>query len=143
MVAAFEDRLLAAGRFRVLSRTELDAILAEHKLSVSGLIDPTLAVKVGKAASANYVVSQQLGMDVERSRFRIPGVPLETNIGRNKVNLNLQAQVMDTESTEIVHSQSLTKSIELRRVDLTPKPLRQIQASRSHTGRRSTGSLPR
>lgn len=101
MTAAFEDKLLAAGRFRVLSRSELDAVLAEQKMAVSGFVDPAQAVRIGKAASANYVVVvKQLGHEQERTVLP-PGV---------KVTLNLQAQVIDTETAELVYSETYGKS---------------------------------
>jgi curli biogenesis system outer membrane secretion channel CsgG len=45
MTAAFEDKLLAAGRFRVLSRSELDAVMAEQKISVSGFVPGGITVR--------------------------------------------------------------------------------------------------
>ncbi len=101
MTAAFEDKLLAAGRFRVLSRSELDAVMAEQKISVSGFVDPAAAVRIGKAASANYVVVvKQLGNEQERTVIP-PGT---------KITLNLQAQVIDTETAELVASESFGDS---------------------------------
>lgn len=101
MTAAFEDKLLAAGRFRILSRSELEAVMTEQKIAVSGFVDPAQAVRIGKAASANYVVVvKQLGHEQERTTFP-PGA---------KVTLNLQAQVIDTETAELVHSETYGES---------------------------------
>src|SRR4051812_6419511 len=103
LTAAFEDKLLAAGRFRVLSRTELAAILKEQRLSATGFVDPASAVKIGKAASASYVVVvKQLGYVRQKSAF-----------AAEQVTVNVQAQVIDTVSSELIHSKSYSDKIKL------------------------------
>ena len=113
MTASFEDALLKAGRFKVLSRSELDAVMGEQHLSTTGMIDPASAVKLGKAMAANYVlVVKQLTIDAKQgmnAAATIFGIGKKTTT----YTLNLQAQVLDTESTELVQSESFTKTIEL------------------------------
>lgn len=113
MAASFEDSLMKAGRFKVLSRSQLDAVMAEQHLGTEGLVDPTQAVKIGKALAANYVlVVKQLSIDSKKS---VSAVTSFTGFGKKKTTytLNLQAQVMDAETTELVQSESFTKVIEL------------------------------
>jgi hypothetical protein len=103
MVAAFEDQLLRAGRFRVLSRSELAAVVKEQTLSASGFVDPALAVKIGKAASANYViVVKQIGYVLEKRPLR-----------KSLLTLNMQAQVIDTQSAELIHSTTYSDKFEV------------------------------
>ena len=82
-------------------------------MSASGLVDPASAVKLGKALSANYVlVVRQLSFDGKQSVGF--GTAL-TGFGKKKTtySMDLQAQVLDTETTELVQSQSFSKKIDL------------------------------
>lgn len=48
--------LVQAGRFNVVERSRLDAVLAEQKLQASGVTDPATAVRVGRLLNAELVV---------------------------------------------------------------------------------------
>jgi hypothetical protein len=118
--AAFEDALLKAGRFRVLSRTELAAVKSEQILSTSGLIDPAKAVALGKGVAANYViVVRQLALDETKSSNPVTsftrGLGINVDRSTTTYNINLQAQVIDTETTEVVHSDSFNEVLQLSR----------------------------
>lgn len=43
------------GRFEVVEREQLQAILDEHSLNMTGLVDPATAVTIGKLAGADFV----------------------------------------------------------------------------------------
>lgn len=43
------------GRFEVIEREQLQAILDEHSLSMTGLVDPATAAMIGKLAGADFV----------------------------------------------------------------------------------------
>ena len=51
-----ETDIVQTGRFRPLTRTELDKLLAEMQFDNSGLVDPSTAAKYGKMIGANYLV---------------------------------------------------------------------------------------
>lgn len=54
----FSIALAAAGRgFEVVDRTHLKSILAEHKLSATGIIDPQTARKLGQIAGVDALVT--------------------------------------------------------------------------------------
>lgn len=54
----FSTALVTTGKgFEVVDRTHLKSILAEHKLSFSGLIDPQTARKLGKIAGVEAIVT--------------------------------------------------------------------------------------
>jgi tetratricopeptide (TPR) repeat protein len=53
---AMVDALVNQGRFKVVSRDQLETILRELKLSGSGLVDPSSALKAGKLAAAEAIV---------------------------------------------------------------------------------------
>ncbi len=116
MSAAFEDALLTAGRFRVLTRTELNAVKSEQILSASGMIDPAKAVALGKGLAANYVlVVRQLALDSQKQTSAVNTATKRVlGFGRDRTtyNVNLQAQVIDAETTEVVQSESFNEVIE-------------------------------
>ncbi len=57
----FSISLASAGKgFIVIDRTHLKSILAEHKLSAKGLIDPATARKLGKIAGVDALVTGTL-----------------------------------------------------------------------------------
>jgi hypothetical protein len=112
MVASFEDALLGAGRFKVLSRTELESVQQEQQFAASGAVDPTSAVKLGKALSANYVlIVRQLSIDQSSGTSTMTAL---TGFGKKKTKytINIQAQVLDAESGELVQSESFQKPFE-------------------------------
>jgi len=112
MVASFEDALLGAGRFKVLSRTELESVQKEQQFAASGAVDPASAVKLGKALSANYViVVRQLSIDISSGTSAVAAL---TGFGKKKTKytINIQAQIIDTESGELVQSESFQKPFE-------------------------------
>jgi hypothetical protein len=53
---AMVDAVVNQGRFKVVSRDQLESILRELKLSGSGLVDPANALKVGKLVAAEAIV---------------------------------------------------------------------------------------
>lgn len=112
LVAAFEDALLQAGRFKVLSRTELEAVEKEQKFSASGTVDPASAVKLGKALAANYVlIVRQVSLDISTGTNALTSL---TGYGKKKTKytVNIQAQVLDTETGELVQSESFQRPFE-------------------------------
>lgn len=51
------SRMLAnSDKIAVLERSQLNAIAREHKLNLSGLIDPATAAQIGKLASCQYIL---------------------------------------------------------------------------------------
>jgi len=53
LLAALADR----GRFRLVERARLDALLAEQRLTAEGLADPSVAVRVGRLITADLVLA--------------------------------------------------------------------------------------
>ncbi|MEM3112744.1 MAG: FlgO family outer membrane protein [Candidatus Anstonellales archaeon] len=51
------DLTVTAKGFEVIDRTHLKSILAEHKLSISGLVDPNTVKKLGQIAGVDAIVT--------------------------------------------------------------------------------------
>src|ERR1700759_4386289 len=53
----FVTELVKSGKFRVVEREQLEALMQEKNLSLSGDIDPKTAVRVGKLLGVNYLLT--------------------------------------------------------------------------------------
>lgn len=51
------SRLVNSGKFEVLERAQLDRIMREHALNLSGVIDERTAAEVGKLIGATTLIS--------------------------------------------------------------------------------------
>jgi hypothetical protein len=101
----FETALFDAGRFKVVSRSELAAIKSDQVLSNSGMNDPEQAVALGRGQGANYVVVVRLmGYEQKKKTFPLPSA---------EVTITMQAQALDAESHEIVHSKDFSATYKL------------------------------
>jgi len=79
----FSAALVNAGKgFVVVDRIHLKSILKEHKLSASGIIDPTTARKLGKIAGVDAIVTGTITPFGERVR--------------------LSAKVLETDSAKVI-----------------------------------------
>jgi curli biogenesis system outer membrane secretion channel CsgG len=103
MMAALEDALVGSGRFAVLSRSELSAVMAEQKFANSDMVDPAAAVRIGKALAAQYVVIiRTVSLERKEGGFTFGGMGNKKSI----LTSNVQMQLIDTESTQIIESKS-------------------------------------
>jgi curli biogenesis system outer membrane secretion channel CsgG len=50
------DNLVNGGKFDVIDRSHIDKTLDEHKLGVSGEVDPASAITAGRLVGAHYLV---------------------------------------------------------------------------------------
>jgi hypothetical protein len=95
---ALVDALVNSGRFEVVTRTQLDRVLAEQKLANSDLVDPASAQRVGKLLGAQYlVVGSLLAADFEAGFF-----------SKDRFVVKAQLQYVDVESGRIQSSDTYT-----------------------------------
>ena len=53
----FVTELVKSGKFRVVEREQLEALMKEKGLTLSGDVDPKTAVRVGKLLGVNYLLT--------------------------------------------------------------------------------------
>ena len=105
----FVTELVKSGRFRVVEREQLAALMQEKNLALAGDIDPTTAVRAGKLLGVDYILTgavteygnTQTSVDTPgvsgRGRW-VPGV----NVGKNTFSAAMNARLIETETGEIV-----------------------------------------
>src|SRR5947199_8037995 len=53
----FVTEMVKSGKFRVVEREQLEALMKEKNLTLSGDVDPATAVRVGKLLGVNYLLT--------------------------------------------------------------------------------------
>ncbi len=97
--------LAKSGKYRVIEREQLAAIMQEKNLSLSGDIDPKTAVKAGKLLGVEYIITGALTeLGVANRGVRVPslfGNP-SVNVGSQKMDASIDARMINTTTGEIV-----------------------------------------
>lgn len=86
---AFEAALVESGRFNVVTRNNLDSVMAEIALSQSGVIKPEQAIELGKLSGAELLVTGNL---VYNEDFQITIKFINALTGEIDAAASLQAQ---------------------------------------------------
>ncbi|MFL6192870.1 MAG: CsgG/HfaB family protein [Thermoanaerobaculia bacterium] len=101
----FVTELVKSGKFRVVEREQLQALMSEKNLTLSGDVDPSTAVKIGKLLGVNYLLTgavTEYGVTdkgAHGSGFRgVPGF----NAGKRSFVAALNARLIDTSTGEVV-----------------------------------------
>ena len=69
----------AATKFIVIDRTHLQALLQEHKLSASGLVDPQTARKLGELAGADTLITGTVTPFGDTVRISVKAIDVRTS----------------------------------------------------------------
>ena len=101
----FVTELVKSGKFRVIDREQLSALMAEKNLALGGDLDPSTAVKAGKLIGCQYFLTGAVteygdtSSNVHTPGFRgIPGV----SVGKKTFVAAMNARIIDTETGEII-----------------------------------------
>ena len=101
----FVTELVKSGKFRVVEREQLQALMAEKNLALSGDVDPSTAVKIGKLLCVNYLLTgsvTEYGVTDKgahgRGVGRVPGF----NVGKRSFVAAMNARLIDTSTGEVV-----------------------------------------
>ena len=101
----FVTELVKSGKFRVVEREQLAALMQEKGLTLSGDVDPSTAVKVGKLLGVNYLLTgsvTEYGAQKKGAHGRgLGGLP-GFNVGKTTFTAALNARLIDTSTNEIV-----------------------------------------
>ena len=109
----FVTELVKSGKFRVVEREQLAALMEEKHLSLSGDVDPKTAVKIGKLLGVNYLLTgsvTEYGVTDKGAHGsgigRIPGF----SAGKREFVAALNARLIDTSTGEIAWADEAQKT---------------------------------
>ena len=94
----FVTELVKSGKFRVVEREQLEALMQEKNLSLSGDVDPKTAVRVGKLLGVNYILT---GSVTEYGNTDVSGGGGGVFAGKRKFVAALNARLIDTSTGEV------------------------------------------
>ena len=101
----FVTELVKSGKFRVVDREALAALMQEKNLTLSGDVDPKTAVRVGKLLGVNYLLTgavTEYGVTEKGAHGSgfggIPGF----SAGKKEFVAAMNARLIDTSTGEIV-----------------------------------------
>ena len=105
----FVTELVKSGRFRVVDREQLNALMQEKNLALSGDIDPASAVQAGKLLGVQYLLTGALteygatdtsahGSGVAHKGKWVPGF----GAGKRTFVAAMNARIIDAETGEIL-----------------------------------------
>src|SRR5258708_6570710 len=95
--------LAKSNRFIVVERDKLDKLMEEHKLGMTGAIDPNTAAKMGKILGLNAIVTgaiSQFGEETEGSEYLI------TQSKSQVVKCTVDIRVVDVETGQVLYADS-------------------------------------
>jgi curli biogenesis system outer membrane secretion channel CsgG len=75
LVAELFDKYLLQSGYNIVERDELDSILKEHQLSLSGAINPEQIKTFGKISGIDAIITGTITMDVPERDFYENGYP--------------------------------------------------------------------
>lgn len=109
----FVTELVKSGKYRVIDREQLDALMREKNLSLSGEVDPKTAVKAGKLLGVEYFVTGALTeLGIADRGARVPGMfgMPSVRVGSQKMDAAIDARMISTTTGEIVWADSASES---------------------------------
>jgi len=95
----FVTELVKSGKYRVVEREQLAALMQEKNLSLSGDVDPSTAVRIGKLLGVNYLLT---GSVTEYGNTDVSGGGFGVSAGKRKFVAAMNARLIDTSTGEIV-----------------------------------------
>ncbi len=116
----FVTELVKSGKFRVIDREALGAIMREKNLALSGDVDPSTAVKAGKLLGVKYLLAGAITeYGASTAEGGGPGVGRlpSVRVGRKKFTAAMNARLIDAETGEIIwadEGRRDTKSVKVR-----------------------------
>jgi curli biogenesis system outer membrane secretion channel CsgG len=103
----FVTELVKSGKFRVIDREQLAALMAEKNLSLDGDIDPSTAIQAGKLLGCQYfltgAVTEYGSTGTEAHGRGVGGLPGFSG-GKRTFVAAMNARIIDTTTGEILWS---------------------------------------
>jgi curli biogenesis system outer membrane secretion channel CsgG len=96
--------LVQSGKFRVMERKDLDSVLSEQSLSLSGAVDEKTAVQVGKLLGCQLVILGAI-TDFSKHKTEAHGLfKLGFDVGKTTAEGTVNIKLINTTTAEIVYT---------------------------------------
>jgi curli biogenesis system outer membrane secretion channel CsgG len=95
--------IVKSRKFRVIEREKLKSILKEQGLSLSGAIDPSTAVKVGRLLGVEYIIT---GAVTEYGQSRSGASGRDVRVGKTGYHAAVDVRIVSATTGEIVFADS-------------------------------------
>jgi len=102
MQDVFVTELVKSGKFRVVDREQLDALMAEKGLSVAGDLDPKTAIKAGKLLGVQYFLAGAVTEYGATTAGAHGGYGIGFSGGKKTFVAAANARIIDTTTGEIL-----------------------------------------
>ena len=104
------EQLLDSGRFKIVEREVMREIVNEHSFNMSGLVDPSTAVTVGRLAGAQYLVAGSVtGLSTKESGIGYShSAKGGANFDKFAVIANITLRIIDLEDGTVILAASGT-----------------------------------
>jgi len=99
--------LVKTGKFNVMERDRLAAIIKEQSLGASGRIDPSTAARIGKIIGVEYIIT---GAITEYGQSRAGGGGRGINIGKKGYHATVDIRMINAATGQIVFADSSSHS---------------------------------
>jgi len=97
------EALIDTDRFEVMEREQLQAILNEHHLNLTGLVDTASAAQIGKLAGVKYLVYGAVtGCSLKETHVKYSGPVVGAGNNQHNVIANVVGRFIDVETGRIV-----------------------------------------
>jgi len=99
------DRLVNTGNYRVIERSQIEAVLSEQNLGQSGRVDASTAAQIGRILGVDAIIIGSItkfNYDVKDRGMRIFGVGTRREVVEAEVQLN--TRMVDTSTAEIIRT---------------------------------------
>ena len=96
-------QLSASGWFDLIDYEQLSTIAKMHKINMTGLVDPSTTVAIGKFAGAEYmIVGYVTGLTVKESEASVQWDRAKAGNAKHNVTANVMVRIVDIETGRIV-----------------------------------------
>ena len=115
------DRLLATGRFHVVERQDLGAVLQELQFQQNGVTRPQGKVATGRIRNCQYLIKGAVTDfgHISTNTGGVSGLSWDIFGGSNRAVMGIVLYVIDVESGEIIASENIEESVSAK--DLSVK----------------------
>lgn len=103
--------LVKSGKYRVIERTEIDALLSEQSLGASGIVTAESAAEIGKMLGVEVAVFgavTEFGYKKDDTNVRVQGIGL--GLGKQSAVAGVDIRMVNTSTGEILVAENVRRS---------------------------------